>query len=66
MSKIPGVPKKVWCNKLKCYSQILCGECAEKKKDFAYFVLYRFGGKLIEILKHSCKDLFMWTEMPIV
>ena len=50
--------------KLKCYSQILCGRSAE---NFCYFVLIWWQTyKKQEILKQSCKDPFIWTELPIV
>ncbi len=52
--------------KFKCYSQILCGGSAEIL-DFAYFVLIWWQtDKIREILKQSCKDLVIWTELPIV
>ena len=35
--------------------------------DFGYFVLIWWQtDKKQEILKQSCKDLFIWTEQPIV
>ncbi len=35
--------------------------------DFGYFVLIWWQtDKKQEILKQSCKDLFIWTELPIV
>ncbi len=50
---------------LKCYSQILCGGSAENL-GFVYFVLIWWqSDKKQEILKQSCKDLFIWTELPI-
>ncbi len=53
---------------LKCYSQILCGGSAENCiVEFAYFalILWQTDNKQ-EILKQSCKDLFIWTELPII
>ena len=36
--------------------------------DFEYFVLiwWQTDKKKQAILKQSCKDLFIWTELPIV
>ncbi len=35
--------------------------------DFGYFVLILWQtDKKQEILKQSCRDLFIWTELPIV
>ena len=38
---------------------------------FCMVIFYRFGGKPIKEtrnpeVKQSCKDLFIWTELPIV
>ncbi len=50
---------------LKFYSQILCG--LPKFLDFGYFVLIWWQtDKKQEILKQSCKDLFIWSKLPIV
>ena len=50
---------------LKCYSQILCG-CVPKFLDFGYFVLIWWQtDKNQEILKHCCKNLIIWTNLPI-
>ena len=54
---------------LKCFSQILCGRSAEKNKTFV--VSYLFGGKLMKNKDSrsrvaTCKDLFIWTELPII
>ncbi len=51
---------------LKSYSQIFCGGSA-KILDFGYFVLIWWQtDKKQEILKQSGKDLFIWTELPVV
>ena len=45
-----------------------CVECMQKILDFGYFVL-SIGwqtDKKQEILKLSCKDMFIWTELSIV
>ncbi len=39
------------------------------RKFYIWVILYWFDGKLIkkqEILKQSCKDLFIWTKLPII
>ena len=44
-----------------------CVEVLPKFLNFDYFVLVWWQtDKKPEILKESCKDLFIWTELPIV
>ncbi len=44
-----------------------CVEGLPKILDFDYFVLNRWQtDQKQEIMNQSCKDLFIWTELPIV
>ncbi len=44
-----------------------CVDGLPKCLNFVYFVLIWWQtDKKQEILKQSCKDLFIWTELPIV
>ncbi len=62
--------KKKTCLFLFKYWSVITRFCVEglpKILDFGYFVLIWWQtDKKHEILKQGCKDLFIWTELPIV
>ena len=60
-----------WENLNICYQSAIPRFCVEglpkKNVDFGYSVLgWWQTDKKQKILKQSCKDLFIWTELPIV
>ena len=65
-----GVPLRYhqWKSSLR-FKRVLFPDFVWRVAEIFLVILYWFGGKLIknqEILKQSCKDLFIWTELPIV
>ncbi len=52
---------------LKCYTPRFCVEGLLKSFDFGYFVLILSQtDKKQEMLEQRCKDLFIWTELPVM
>ncbi len=50
--------------RIASYSRILCGKSAESFRFWLFCIWWQTDKK--KILKQSCKDLLVWTELPIV